>query len=52
MACVCTRRYASSRSHAGFGEIEQQLAAEDQAAGAFEIAQHPRRIDEQVVDER
>jgi hypothetical protein len=27
-------------AHAGFGEVEQELAGEDEAAGGFEVLQH------------
>lgn len=38
-------------THAGFGEVEQELAGEDEAAGGFEVLEHARRVDEQLVDE-
>ena len=37
--------------HAGFGEVEQELAGEDQAAGGFEVLQHAGGVDEQLGDE-
>ena len=37
--------------HAGFGEVEQKLAGEDEAAGGFEVLQHARGVDEELVDE-
>jgi len=37
--------------HSGFGEIEQQLAAENQPAGAFEGLLHAVGIDQQAVDQ-
>ena len=36
---------------AGGGEIEQELAAEDEAAGGFEVAQHAIGVDEEARDE-
>ena len=38
-------------AHAGGGEIEQELAAEDEAAGGFEVVQHARGVDEELGDE-
>ena len=38
-------------AHAGGGEIEQELAGEDEAAGGFEVAQHARGVDEELGDE-
>ena len=34
--------------HAGFGEVEQELAGEDEAAGGFEVLQHALGVDEQL----
>ena len=38
-------------AHAGFGEVEEELAGEDEAAGGFEIFEHAGGVDEQLVDE-
>ena len=32
--------------HAGFGEVEEELAGEDEAAGGFEVLQHAGGVDE------
>ncbi len=37
--------------HAGFGEVEQELAGEDEAAGGFEVLQHAGGVDEELGDE-
>ena len=37
--------------HAGFGEIEEELAGEDEAAGGFEVLQHAGGVDEELFDE-
>ena len=37
---------------AGFGEVEQELAAVDEAAGEFEVLQHAGGVDEEFFDER
>src|SRR5689334_3892641 len=36
--------------HAGGGEVEQELAREDQASGQVQVAAHPLGIDHQLVD--
>ena len=51
MACALHQPVGVFAQHAGFGQIEQQLAAEDQPAGAFEILLHPLGIDQQAVDQ-
>ena len=38
-------------AHAGGGEVEQELAGEDEAAGGFEVAQHALGVDEELGDE-
>ncbi len=38
--------------HAGFGEIEEKLAGEDEAAGGFEVLQHAGGVDEEFFDQR
>src|SRR5579859_2717379 len=37
--------------HAAFGQVEQKLAAEDQAAGALQVLLHALRIDEHLLDQ-
>ena len=37
--------------HAGFGEVEEELAGEDEAAGGFEVLQHAGWVDEELFDE-
>ena len=32
--------------HAGFGEVEEELAAVDEAAGEFEVLEHAGGVDE------
>ena len=37
--------------HSGVGEVEEELAGEDEAAGGFEVLEHARGVDEELVDE-
>lgn len=37
--------------HAGFGEVEEELAGEDETTGGFEVLQHSRGVDEELFDE-
>ena len=37
--------------HAGFGEVEEELAGEDEAAGGFEVLRHAGGVDEELFDE-
>src|SRR5262249_55406934 len=37
--------------HAAFGEVEQKLPAEDQAARALEVFQHAVRVDKHPVNQ-
>ena len=38
--------------HTGFGQIEQKLAGEDEAAGALQVLEHAPRINQKLLDQR